>query len=197
MSTKEKGLLSLLLIGVLASLVGLGIYGQFSSTTSNPDNEFSTGSVVISDNDAGSAMYNVTGASPGQSVTSCIRVTYTGSLAADVHLYTTSTIGALGPYVDVTIQPGTAPETTPFPQCTGFSPDAGGPLFSGTLQSFAASHNSYANGLVDYPGAGTSWTQNDAVVYQFTVTLQNDAPPAAQGQTTGPHSYTWEARNQE
>jgi hypothetical protein len=195
MSTKERGLLSLLLIGVLASFVGFGVFGAFSSTTTNPNNNFSTGSVVLSDNDAGAALYTVTGAKPGDSVTRCIKVTYTGNLPADVHLYTTSTIGALGQYIDLTITPGTQASST-FPDCTGFTPAAGGAIYTGTLQNFGSTKNSYANGVVSYPGSQTQWNQNDAVVYRFVATLQNTAPDTTQSQSTGTHTFTWEARNQ-
>ena len=83
MNKKEKGLLSLLLIGVLGTVAGLGVFGAFSSTTSNPNNEFAAGTVAISDNDSNTAMYNVANQKPGDSVTRCIRVTYTGSPARE------------------------------------------------------------------------------------------------------------------
>jgi len=197
MKRKEKLLLSFLLVGVLGGLAGLGVFGAFSSTTTNANNSITAGTVVIGDNDANSALYSVTNRKPGDSVTGCIKVTYTGSLGADVHIYTTSTIGTLGQYVDLTITPGTQTGTPAFPSCTGFTADAGGPLFSGTLQSFGSTKTSYATGVVDYPGTvATSWATNDAVVYQVTATLQSGAPDTAQGQTTGSHAFTWEARSQ-
>ena len=90
MTTKSKGLLSLLLIGALGSVAGLGVFGAFSSTTSNAGNDFASGTVTIADNDSNAALYNVTNRKPGDSVTSCIKLTCTGSLASDVRLYTTS-----------------------------------------------------------------------------------------------------------
>jgi len=124
------------------------------------------------------------------------QVTYTGSIDADVHIYTTSTIGSLGQYVDLTITPGTQATST-FPSCTGFTPDSGGALYTGTLQNFGTAKGSYANGVVDNPGtSATKWVANDSVVYQVTATLQSSAPDVAQGLTTGAHTFTWEARNQ-
>jgi hypothetical protein len=196
MRTREKLLLSFLLIGVLGGLAGLGVFAAFSSTTSNANNSFDSGSVTIADNDANSALYSVTNKKPGDSIANCIKVTYTGSLAADVHLYTTTTVGSLAQYIDLTITPGTQAVSS-FPSCTGFVPDLGGTIYSGTLQNFANTKNSYANGVVDYPGTlATSWSTNDSVVYMFTLTLQSAAPDTAQGTTTGSHSFTWEARNQ-
>ena len=195
MNRKEKGLLSVLLVGLLGGVVGFGVFGAFSSTTTNPDNEFSVGSVAIGDNDSGEALYNISNTKPGDSVTSCIKVTYTGTLPSNVRLYTASSVGTLGQYIDLTITPGTQASST-FPDCTGFTADAGGAIYTGTLANFATTKNSYANGVVDFPGATSSWLENDAVVYRFQVTLQSTAPDTVQGQTTGQHAFTWEARNQ-
>jgi hypothetical protein len=182
---------------VLGGLAGLGVFGAFSSTTSNSNNSFASGTVVIGDNDANSALYNGSNAKPGTTTSGCIKVTYTGTLASDVHIYTTSTIGSLGQYIDLTITPGTQSGSPSFPSCTGFTADPGGALYSGTLANFATAKNSYANGVVDYPGtSATSWATNDSVVYQFTATLQSGAPDTVQGQSTGSHAFTWEARNQ-
>jgi Camelysin metallo-endopeptidase len=195
MRTSTKVLLTALCVGALGSLAAMGVFGAFSSTTTNAGNTITAGTVSIADNDAGAAMYSLTNAKPGESVSKCIKVTYTGSLDADVRIYTTSTIGALGQYVELTITPGT--QTTPtFPSCTGFTADSGGALYTGTLANFASTKNSYANGVVDYPGTGTKWTANESVVYQVTATLQSSAPESAQGATTGAHTFTWEARNQ-
>jgi hypothetical protein len=195
MRTSTKVLLTALCAGALGSLAAMGVFGAFSSTTTNAGNTITAGTVAIADNDAGAAMYSLTNAKPGESVSKCIKVTYTGSLDADVHIYTTSTIGALGQYVELTITPGS--QTTPsFPSCTGFTPDSGGALYTGTLANFASTKNSYANGVVDYPGTGTKWATNEAVIYQVTATLQSSAPESAQGATTGAHTFTWEARNQ-
>jgi hypothetical protein len=195
MKRKEKLLLSFLLIGLLGGLAGLGVFSAFSSTTTNSGNNFSTGSVTLGDNDSNQALYNVTNQKPGDSTTNCIKVTYTGSLASDVRLYTTSSIGTVGQYVDLTITPG-AQSSPSFPGCSTFTADGTGPIYSGTLQSFASTYGSYANGLADYPGATSAWNLNDSVVYRFQVTLQSGAPDTAQGLATGSHSYTWEARNQ-
>lgn len=195
MKTSTKVLLTALCVGALGSLAAMGVFGAFSSTTTNAGNTITAGTVAIADNDAGAAMYSLTAAKPGESVSKCIKVTYTGSLDADVRIYTTSTIGSLGQYVELTITPGT--QTTPsFPSCTGFVADSGGALYTGTLQNFGTTKNSYANGVVDYPGSSTKWATNESVIYQVTATLQSSAPDAAQGLTTGSHTFTWEARNQ-
>jgi len=193
--TTTKVLLTALCVGALGSLAAMGVFGAFSSTTTNAGNTITAGTVAIADNDAGAAMYSLSAAKPGESVSRCIKVTYTGTLDSDVRIYTTSTIGSLGQYVDLTITPGT--QATPsFPSCTGFTADASGALYTGTLQNFGSTKNSYATGVADYPGSGTKWAASESVVYQVTATLQSSAPDAAQGLTTGSHAFTWEARNQ-
>lgn len=195
MNTRTKVLVTVLCVGALGSLAAFGVFGAFSATTTNAGNTITAGTVTIGDNDAGAAMYTVTAAKPGDTVTKCIKVTYTGSLDADVRIYTNSAIGTLGPYIDLTITPGTQASPV-FPNCTGFVADSGGALFTGTLSALAAAKNSYANGIVDYPGTVASkWVANDSVVYQVTATLSASAPDVAQGLTTGAHTFTFEARN--
>jgi hypothetical protein len=192
MSKTKKILLTLTLIGVIGGLAGFATFSQFSSTTTNSGNTFATGTVVIGDNDASAAMYNVTNAGPGTAVVKCITVTYTGSLAADVKLYTPSTLDAGAQYVDLDIQQGTG--TTTFPSCTGFTPDVASPIYTGTLAAFGAAHTSFADGLTTYPGVQTAWNTNDTVVYRFTLNVQSN--PLAENLSISSHDFTWEAQNQ-
>ena len=80
MKRRHKLLASALVVGVLGTVAAGGVFGLFSATTQNAGNEISTGSVALSDNDNGSAMFNITNAKPGDSWTRCIKVTYAGSL---------------------------------------------------------------------------------------------------------------------
>ncbi len=195
MRTKEKLLLPLLAIGLLSRVLALGIFGVFSATTQNTGNEIVSGTVSFTNNSAGQAMYNITGAKPGQTLTRCIKATYTGSLAATVKLYTDSTAGPLASYLNVTVTQGTDASTS-FPNCGSFVADTNGQLYSGTLQSFEQTYTSYSNGLSTGPGApANNWTTGSAVVYQFVITLQSGAPDSAQGTSTGVHDFIWEAHD--
>ena len=186
----RRVLASLAVVGLVGAVAGLGAYSAFTSTTSNDGNTYAAGTVSISDNDAGAAMYTVSNKKPGDTITQCIKVTYTGSVDSDVKLYTSSTIGSLGQYIDLQVRPGSGNPT--FPGCTGFVADAAD-LYNGTLGSFPTSS---ATGILDSgPGSNTKWVASDAVVYRFTLTLQASAPDAAQNTSTGSHAFTWEARN--
>ena len=199
MNKFQKSLLTLIVVGAAGSLAGFGVFSAFSSTTSNTGNDFTAGSVSLADNDGGQAMFSaVTGGKPGTTVERCVKVTYTGNLDADVRFWLSSgAAGGLSPYLDLTIQPVTFASAAPaFPSCAGAAAD-GSPLFSGTLDSFRTTKNSWANGVVDYPGAGTKWTSsapNNEAYYKFTYTVQDNNN--AQGQTSEAHGFSWEARNQ-
>ena len=120
MSRGRKTLLSLLLVGVIGTVAGIGTYSAFSATTVNPGNSFAAGTVVISDNDANAAMYTITNATADDvAVTRCIRVTYTGTLPSTVRLYTTTPIDAFGPYVTLSIDKGTMPVRDHVPELHG------------------------------------------------------------------------------
>ena len=196
MNGTRKVLWTVLVLGLVGGLAGVGTFSAFSSTTSNSSNTYAAGTVYLADDDAGSAMYTVTNQKPGDVVTRCIRVTYTGTLAADVKLYTTSTINALGGYVDLKVERGSMSGTTTFPNCTGYSADS--TIFNNTLSNFAATATGYSSGLSAYPAAQTQWNNGDSLVYRFTLTLQdnNSANGGSSALTTGAHSFTWEAHNQ-
>jgi hypothetical protein len=195
MSVARKVLASLLVCGLAAVAVAAATWSSFSATTANPSNSFGAGTVAISDNDAGATL-SASSMSPGTSTSGCIQVTYTGSLAAAVHQYA-STTGSLAQYLNLTVTRGTQSAPS-FPSCTGFTADStnyagagAGVVYSGTLSGFASGYTNYSTGLVD----PQTWNQNDAHVYRFTITLPSSAPAAAQG-LSSTATFTWEAQNQ-
>jgi hypothetical protein len=193
MTATKKITILLALTATVASLLVAVTFSAFSITTSNSGNTFASGTVTLADNDANSAMYNVTNAKPGVVTSSCIKLTYTGSLSSAVKLYTITPVGTAGQYVNLTITPGTQTTST-FPDCTGFNAATGGAVFTGTLQSFGATHTSFASGLnLNNQTGVATWSTNDAVVYKVDVSVQDNNN--AQNVSTGSHSFTWEAQN--
>lgn len=191
----RKLLATALVLGCFVVLSGAATYSAFSSQTSSSGNSFAAGTVQLADNDAGSAMLSLSNAQPSAADTSCILITYSGSLASTVRLYGAIS-GPLASYLTLTVTRGT--DSSPsFDSCTGFTPDGtdylgagAGVIYQGNLSAFPTS---YAAGLVD-PTAGSpeSWTTSETHAYRFVVTLQNDN--AAQGQSATA-AFTWEARN--
>jgi len=195
MTRARKLLASAVVLGVAGTVVGAGTFSALSSTTSNPSNTFTAGTVSLGDNDSGASAVSLSSARPGTTSTGCIRVTYTGSLASALKLYATAS-GSLAPHLNVTVTRGT--DSAPsFPSCANFTADATnyrnlgpGVLFSGTLDTLPTS---YATGIDD--AAGATWSTNDAHAYKVQVSLPSGASSAAQG-LTGSAAFTWEARNQ-
>jgi len=173
---------------VSAALIWQASYSAFTATTSNPTNNWSTGTVVLSDDDIGVAMFNATLLKPGSTASKCIVVTYSGTLASTVKLYGTglTTTNGLSSYVDVVVEQGTGGT---FANCTGFVVDAGPVSYSGTLNAFGTTYTNFANGFGTYAPSGAS-----TKVYRITYTLSAAAPNTTMGSTAS-IGLTWEAQN--
>ena len=156
----------------------------FDATTSNGTNNFSTGSVTLTDDDAGTAMFNATNMKPLDTVVHCITVTYSGSITpAAVRMH--ATVGGTGAasYLNLTVEDGSGGS---FGSCTGFS--ASSTLFNGTLNGFGAAYTNWTTGLAVWNPATTPSSHT----LRFTATLQDNN--AAQN-LTATAVFTWEAQN--
>jgi hypothetical protein len=172
---------------VSGALVWGASQAAFSGQTVNNGNSWATGTVVLSDDDSGTAMFNATNLKPGSTGTKCIQVTSTGSLASAVKLYGTSfsQTDNVGAQITLTVEEGSGATTS---SCAGFT---GTSIFSGTLADFGANRTNYSNGVGGWTPTG-SGSENKS--YRFTWTLAANAPDAAQGETAG-IGFTWESQN--
>jgi hypothetical protein len=171
-------------------LVWQSSQAAFSGSTSNAANNWTSGSVSLSDDDSNAAMFAaVTGLKPGSTGTKCIQVTYGGSLAATVKLYIASgdLTGTLGSYVDLSIDESAAGGAGTFASCGAFS---GTNRYSGTLSAFAAAKTDFASGVGSWAPTGAAQT----TTYRFTYTVQAAAGNAAQS-SNATAKFTWEAQN--
>jgi hypothetical protein len=193
MTHKQKLLTSFLVVGVLGGVAALGVLGLFSATTQNTGNEVTSGTVALSDNDSGAAMFNIHGAKPGDSWTRCIKVTYHGSLPADVRVYLQDAAGPLAAYLDLKITQG-GQASPVFPGCTGFTPDSTGTIFEGPIDSPVP--GSWDFGLPITPAGQTSWHPGDSLVFEMEMTLNPNTPDTLQASSTGTMTSVWESRNQ-
>jgi glucose uptake protein GlcU len=172
------------------AMVWQASYSAFTAKVSTPTNNWAAGTVALSDDDTGAAMFSVANMKPGATGVKCIVVTSSGTLASAVKLYATSytTTNALSTYINLTIEEGTGGSFAG--GCTGFV--ASSTIFpTGTMLSFSAK-TSYATGV------GGAWvptgTAPETKSYRITYTLLSTAPDTAQGGTAA-MAFTWEAQN--
>ncbi len=185
--------LGALATGLVASgaMVWGASYSAFSATTSNPTNNWSAGTVALTDDDTNTAMFNATNLTPGATDSKCIAVTSTGSVASAVKLYATNpaTSKDLASSLNLTITQGTGGK---FGSCTGFTAlGTGAPVYTGTLASLGTSATNYSTGLGTWAPTGTA---SETRVYKVTYTLDANTPNSAQGGTASV-GLTWEAQN--
>ncbi len=172
---------------LIALLVVTSSRAAFVAQNDNSTNQVSSAAIALSDNDATTAMFNnVTNMIPGTTYERCIDVTYTGTVdPTAVMLYATGTpTGTLAPYLDLTVQVG-ADTPAAFRDCTGFV--SSGTLYSGTLDTFASTRTSHANGLSTWDPIGSPETRT----FRFVLTVQDTTAAAAKNTTFG---FSWETR---
>lgn len=113
-------------VAVIAAgaLVYQASYAAFTGSTNNTGNEWSTGSVNLTDDDNGVAMFRITNLLPGQAGADCIKVTANASVPSIVKGYTVSpdiaNAKGLENRIKIDLHSGTGGS---FRDCTGFTPD--------------------------------------------------------------------------
>ena len=168
---------------MLTVLIVTSSRAAFSDSTVNTTNTFATGSVVITDDDLGGALFTASAMTPGVPVVECITLTYSGSLLpADIRMYGVSG-GALAPFLDTTVEIGNGGS---FGNCAAFVPTS--TLYTGTLDNFSTVHTNWATGLPTF----TATINPTVQTLRFTVDVQN--VPAAQNQS-GTADFTFEAQD--
>jgi hypothetical protein len=188
-------------IAIPAALVASGIvvstasYSAFSSTTSNPTSNWTSGNVALTNDQPTTALFNATALKPGSTGSNCLTVLSTGSLPATVKVYGTgaSTSNVLATSMNLTVEQGTGGGNG---SCTNFVP-AGSPIYTGTLAGFGTSATNFSTGAGSWTTVGVPVSANptpETKVYRVTYTLPTNAPSTAQGLTASV-GFTWEAQN--
>ena len=192
MSTRLRRLVfAALLLGVVGSIAGYGVFSAFTATTTNTGNSYAAGTVVISQHTGATTLYTGTNKGPGSTTTGCVRITYGGTLAASVELYASAGI-TNGSNFNLKVERGSGLTTLDNTMsCAGFT--ASSTAYDGLLGTFPTA---YAGGIDGKPSNG-AWAQNDNVDYRFTISVVDDTTPNAHTSAvgTGSHTFTWEARN--
>ena len=186
-------------------------HAAFSASTDNVGNSWQTGSVVLTDSDSEVALF--TSASdgalkPGSTRSRCVRIDYTGDLAADIRMYVGTPDGGattLDPYLVMSVERGTdvTATDTVAADCTGFTPTSTtAPTFlyntqqanassadtSRTLAHLKATHRDHTSGLV----ISADTAPDTHLTLRITYVLADDN--GAQDKQSSA-TFTWEAQN--
>ena len=178
-----------------AALISQSSYAAFTATTRNSGNNWSTGSVSLSDDDLGAARFQVTDMVPGQTATKCITVTSKASVPGTVKFYLINAVRSpqrLENHILFSVRAGTGGG---FGSCTGFTSTE--TVGGGTLAQGMDFSTSYATGAGAWPTAGN--TAGESKTYEITWTfdatgLTQTALDGLQGSSTGV-DVQWELQN--
>ncbi|CCH32211.1 hypothetical protein ABZ816_34385 [Actinosynnema sp. NPDC047251] len=171
-------------LGILLSgvLVLVASQAAFSAQTSTGSNSWSTGTIDLTNDHEGRAVFAVDKLAPNTTDSKDVVVTYTGDYASDIRMFATSPVeptGSLARNITLTIQRGTGSGAS-------FTPDQNA-QWAGTLADFDAI-GSYANGVLGYqtPGSGAKTFR---IGYTFAPTGDTTD---LMGKNTGV-TFTWAA----
>lgn len=189
-ATRRLGRLSgFIAAGVAIVATGSGVmaasYSTFSSTTDSPANQWKSGTLALTDDDASSALF--TADQTQLTGVKCIKVSSTGTYSGAVRLYSTaySNPGSLAEHINLKIDMGTAAGVGSFADCSTFT---GSNVFNDKLSAFATSFTGYGNGKP--VGWSSPAGAADYRVFRFTWSYDDQAPQ----NVTATDTFTWEAQ---
>ncbi|RED00185.1 hypothetical protein DEU35_1167 [Microbacterium sp. AG157] len=180
--------LALLGSGVLVSTAS---YSAFSATTSNAANNWTAGTVALSNDLPNSAAFTADNLKPGSAGSNCIVVTSKGSLPAAVKLYATtaSQTNSLGSWINLHVTQGTGGGNG---TCNGFAALSTSASYNNTLDAFINNSTNFSNGFGDWVTSGGA---SEPRTYRISYDVASNAPSSAMGGTVK-LNFTWEAQNQ-
>jgi hypothetical protein len=172
-------------LALSTGLVWHTAYATFADSTAPMTPRVTTGTIVLADDDAGTAMFTLSGWEPGAAATRCISVTSSGSAPGVVRFYGTgrSTSRSLTSYLNLTALSGTGGGSG---NCAGFVADS--TVYTGTV---AGLPTTYGTGAGSWTTAGN--TAGETRTYQLTLSVAAGAPSSAQGGTASV-AFTWEVQ---
>jgi hypothetical protein len=167
-------------------------WAAWNATAVNGPSGWHTGTVSFGPNQPAASLLTIANVFPGSFGSSCVRLTYTGTLTAPVRLYlATADLGGtgLGTYLTLRVREGSGSSS----DCSDFT--SSGSLYnptgltatSYTLAAFSTTASTYATGV----GTWTASPSDPTRTYRFDWQVQDKN--AAQSRTALP-SFTWEAQ---
>jgi hypothetical protein len=183
----RTGLIAAVLLGLLGSgcLIWQTSHAAYSANTQNGPDSWTTGTLTLTDDDGGTALFTASGLRPGSTGTRCIVVTSTGSLPATVKVFgkDRTTTKSLADHITITVANGSGGSAG---SCTGFTAEPG-TAHTSTLAAFPLT---YAAGVSSWALTGTA---PETRTYQITYTVDPNAPDSTQDATAS-MSFVWEAQ---
>ena len=169
-------------------------YSAFTGQTRNSGNQWSTGSISLTDDDNGSSRFQVANMLPGATDTKCIKVTANASVPSTVKGYAVNPVTSpqkLENRIKVTIESGSGGS---FADCTGFVPEGAAHVTDAPLSAIAQ--------VSTFEAGFGGWTVDPGVrertyrmSYKFDTTGMTQAEiDQLQGATTG-IDMQWEMRS--
>lgn len=180
-------------MAVVGLLVVTASSAAFTATTDNTGNAFNAATIALSDDDGGTAMFDVSGLVPGDVTTGCITVTYTGTAdPAVVKIYQGAYTETDGAADGATLDAALTIDIDQVDDCTLKTKLAD--LDADTLVNLA-SYSNYTNGLSTGwdPASGT-----ESESFLFTATFTPSGSSATDnlriGDTVTGLTFTWETQ---
>jgi hypothetical protein len=175
-ATKLNVAAGMLAMALVSAMVVRASSAAFTGETVNEQNSWDTGTVVLTDDDGGSALFSSGNMRPGDDDTACIEVTYEGSLvpSGPVELSATITdqtiVGGDGLGDDLVVEVRMGDDGV---ACTALPAGASSVVYSGALEDMADE---------------ATWTPavsdpDDVRAFYFTVTLDAATANDAQGES--------------
>jgi len=184
---------------VSALIVWQGSYAAFTATTDSPGNQWSAGTLALSNDTTGTfattgtLMFNPGAVKPGDSGTWCVNVKNAGTLGATatnpITFYAPLPANLSSNVLAQNLTLAVAESTTSVSggntgSCTGFT--AGTTVYSGLL---SAVPNSYATGAA--PAGAAILAAGSTKGYQLTWTMPGSTPNTVAGQTVTGVDLAW------
>lgn len=176
-----------------AALIWQSSYSAFTGTTRNSGNNWATGSVALTDDDAGSARFQASDMVPGDTDTKCIKVTANASVDGLVKGYAVNPVlspQGLQDHIKVSVRAGSGGG---FGSCTGFVSE--GTIIPTMSLTTLATYSNYANGAGGWAVTAGTQSKTYEVTWTFDTTgLTQSEIDQLQGAQTG-IDFQWELQS--
>jgi hypothetical protein len=175
-----------LAVVVAGGLIWQASYSAFSGQTRDSGNAWLTGAVAITDDDRGTARFQMHDMVPGDKGTSCIAVTAESSAPGEVRAYAINAINTAQPLAErllISVERGTGGGSR---SCAGFSADPSATTPAPRSLRQVATQHSWTRSLGGWPVDAGSTTHTYRITWEFDTTgMDQEAINALQGETVG------------